>query len=275
LWLISRSPEQDQQTLAALRPVFGWTAAPGLLSVLVLVLFLKERPRERPAQPHQTVPPAGEVAPPVGLDGTSTRSRPHSAALGAPFWRFTAVATLFALGNSSDAFLFLRTMSVDFWLEGLPLVYFGYNVVYALLATPAGALSDHRLGRVPVLVAGYGAFALVYLGWAAAEAPWHVYLLFMVYGVYAAATEGVAKALVVDLVPRAQRGTALGWFNGLTGFAALPANLLAGWIWSAHGPSATFEVSAILAFAATVLLALSEPGLRTRASSVAQATSLS
>src|SRR5205807_7276305 len=130
----------------------------------------------------------------AALAGTVVASRRRQLALlGTPFWRFTAIATLFALGNSSDAFLFLRTINVDFWLEGVPLVYFGYNVVYALLATPLGALSD-RLGRVPVLVAGYGAFALVYLGCGVAETHWHVYVLFLLYGVYAAATEGVAKA---------------------------------------------------------------------------------
>jgi MFS family permease len=81
LWLISRSPEQDQQTLSALRPVFGWTAAPGLLSVLVLVLFLKERPRERVA-PQLPVAPRGDVPRAVDLDGTTGPRRQHRAALG-------------------------------------------------------------------------------------------------------------------------------------------------------------------------------------------------
>jgi len=195
---------------------------------------------------------AGTVTLPGGRQVLSSLS-----SLGAPFWRFTGISTLFALGNSSDAFLFLRTINVDYWLEGVPLAYFGYNVVFALLATPLGALSD-RLGRVPVLVAGYGAFSLVYLGWAAASDPWHAYALFLVYGIYAAATDGVAKALVVDLVPKAQRGSALGWFNGLTGFAALPANVLAGWLWVRYGPSATFLAGALSALAATILLAAHE-----------------
>jgi len=175
--------------------------------------------------------------------------------LGGPFWVFTGLATLFALGNSSDAFLFLRTISLDSWLEGVPLAFFGYNLVYALLATPLGVLSDHH-GRMPVLLAGYVAFALVYAGWAMANSGWQTWVLFGVYGVYAAGTDGVARALVVDLVPNARRGTALGAFNGLTGFAALPANLLAGWAWSVYGPGSTVALGAGLAgLAALGLLA--------------------
>jgi len=123
-----------------------------------------------------------------------------------------------------------------------------------------GALSD-RWGRVPVLLAGYAAFALVYAGWALANQGWHTWALFLLYGVYAAATEGVGKALVVDLVPHAERGRALGWFNGLTGFAALPANLLAGLAWERFGPGSTFALGAALAGIALAALLAPPPRL--------------
>lgn len=219
------------------RQLFALTAIPGALAVLVLLIFLREQ-RRRPA------PATGERA-----------ARAPLAALGRPFWLFTGIATLFALGNPSDAFFFLRAISLQSWLEGLPLVYFGYNVVYAALATPFGMVSD-RVGRLPLLLAAYLAFALVYLGWSQASQGWQIYVLFLLYGVYAAAGEGVARALVVDLVPGARRGQALGWFNGLTGLATLPANLLAGWIWSRYGPGSTFLLSALVATAAAVLLLL-------------------
>ena len=86
-------------------------------------------------------------------------------------------------------------------MEAVPLIYFLYNLVYAALATPLGVLSD-RWGRLPVLVPGYGAFGLVYAGWAVANQSWHALALFLVYGIYAAATEGVAKAHVTDMVPK-------------------------------------------------------------------------
>jgi MFS family permease len=181
-------------------------------------------------------------------------------ALGTRFWLFTAIATLFSLGNSSDAFIFLRTQGLERTLEAVPLIYFGYNIVYAILATPLGALSD-RLGRLPVLIAGYGTFGAVYLGFAAANQPWQPVVLFLVYGVYAAATEGVAKAFVTDLIPQAVRGTALGWYNGMTGFAALPANLIGGWLWSVLGPGAPFGWGAWLGFCAAGLLLAWAPWL--------------
>ena len=130
-----------------------------------------------------------------------------------------------------------------------------------LFRSPLGTLSD-RWGRAPVLVAGFTAFGLVYAGWAAATQGWQAWALFVVYGVYAAATEGVAKALVVDLAPSAARGAALGWFNGLVGFAALPANVLGGWLWSSYGPSATFAVRAALGFTAAALLVAGSRWLR-------------
>lgn len=222
------------------RQIFAVTAIPGALAVLVLLAFLRERRRQRAEH-------AAPVAPGVPVAAVPL------AALGRPFWLFTGIATLFALGNPSDAFFFLRAISLESWLEGLPLVYFGYNMVYAALATPFGMVSD-RIGRLPLLLAAYLAFALVYLGWSLAGSGWQIYPLFLLYGVYAAAGEGVARALVVDLAPGARRGQALGWFNGLTGLATLPANLLAGWIWSLYGPGSTFLLSAVVASVAACLL---------------------
>jgi predicted MFS family arabinose efflux permease len=182
-------------------------------------------------------------------------------ALGFRFWLFTATATCFALGNSSDAFLFLRSEGLEASLIAVPLLYFAFNLVYALLATPLGSLSDRR-GRLPVLAAGYAAFTLVYLGWTRASVGWQGWALFLLYGVYYAATEGVARAFVTDLVPRDQRGAALGWFNGLIGIAALPANIVGAWLWAQWGPSATFGMGAWLGAVALGLLVAWWPWLR-------------
>ncbi len=248
--ILARNGQTLQDLLpdpAILRQVFAWSAPAGAAAVLVLLLFLRPGSATPPATPAPARDP--------GSPGVAAR------ALGAPFWRFAAIATLFALGNSSDAFLFLRTIGLESWLEAVPLIYCGYNLVYAALATPLGALSD-RWGRTPVLLAGYAAFALVYAGWAVANQGWHTWVLFLLYGVYAAATDGVGKALVVDLVPRPARSRALGWFNGLTGFAALPANLLAGLAWDNFGPGSTFALGAALAGAAFLALLLCQGALR-------------
>jgi MFS family permease len=243
------------------RAVFAWTAIPGALSVLVILLFLREKTKDTLRQG----PGTRDQGSGVEDQGSEIEIRnPQSAIrvpLGPRFWMFTAIATLFALGNSSDAFVFLRANSLGESLVGVALIYAAYNIVYALLATPLGALSD-RWGRLPVLISGYVAFGLVYAGWALATQSWNAWVLFIVYGIYTAATEGVARAFVTDLVPVAARGAALGWFNGLTGLAALPANLIGGWLWASFTPSTTFWWGAFMSALAVALMIAWLPWLR-------------
>jgi MFS family permease len=242
-------------TVGDLRAVFAWTAVPGVLAVIVMVLFLRERKR-----PATAMADGVPIAEPVSTKAT-TRVSVRAAELGTRFWLFTAISTIFALGNSSDAFIFLRSAGIEQSIFLVPLMYFSYNFIYALLATPLGALSD-RLGRLPVLMSGYAAFALVYVGWSLATQTWNAWALFLLYGIYAAATEGVAKAFVTDLVPKEARGSALGWFNGMTGLAALPANVIGGWLWSVAGPAATFTFGAWAAGVAMALTIVWLPWLR-------------
>jgi len=238
-------------TVKDLRAVFAWTIVPGVLAVIILLLFVRGQSKvQGPPQEASLVP-----------DVQPGRSLPGIAGLGVRFWMFTGIATLFALGNSADDFLFLRTAGLEQSLFVVPLIYFGYNVVYAALATPLGALSD-RWGRLPVLISGYAAFALVYAGWAVATQAWNTWLLFLIYGIYAAATEGIARAFVIDLVPHSLRGSALGWFGGVTGLAALPSNVLAGWLWVAGGSSATFWFGAFMAALSLALMVAWLPWLR-------------
>ncbi|HEX9067251.1 MAG TPA: MFS transporter, partial [Ktedonobacterales bacterium] len=238
-----------------LRAVFGWTIVPGVLSIVFALLFLRDSAR-RQAGVVGSAPPAETPVP------TSAGPRPRAwQGIGARFWLFMVISVVFALGNSSDAFLFLRTEGLEASLLAVPMVYFGFNLVYALLATPLGAISD-RIGRLPMLAIGFGTFTLVYAGWTHATATWHVWALFLLYGAYYAATEGVAKAFVSDLVPQARRGTALGWLGALTGFAALPANVLAAALWSNLGPGVTFGLGALLGAIALGLLIAWWPWLR-------------
>jgi len=135
----------------------------------------------------------------------------------------------------------------------VPLYYTGFNVVYALFATPLGALSD-RIGRLPLLGLSLVVFGLTYAGWGLATRPWQLLVLFLFYGLYYAATEGVARAFVADLIPAGRRGAALGWFTALTGIATLPANLAAAYLWNTSGPTAPFIYGAIMALLAALLL---------------------
>jgi MFS family permease len=258
-------------TSGDIQAVFAWTGVPGALAVLVVLLFLREKrrpPRSREASAGEAAsgPAAAEAAQPA-----EARPQVRASQLGMRFWMFTAISTVFAVGNSSDAFIFLRTADLDSSIIVVPLLYFAYNMVYALLATPLGVLSD-RLGRIPVLLMGYGAFAFVYLGWAVATQLWQTWTLFLIYGIYAAATEGVAKAFVADMIPRPARGTAMGWFNGLTGFSALPANVLGGWLWSVAGAPATFVFGAWMSLFALLLMVAWLPWLKKREAPSTQAS---
>lgn len=254
-----------------LRAVFAWTLVPGLLAVLCAIVFLRDpalrgRPKATPAAFGASKPAAttdAMVTPAMATPLGDAAAAPERAwqGLGSRFWLFLVIATIFALGNSSDAFLFLRTEGLDASLLAVPMVYFGFNVIYALLATPLGSLSD-RFGRLPVLAAGYATFTVVYFGWTRATAPWQVWELFLLYGVYYAATEGVARAFVTDLVPKTRRATALGWFGAATGLAALPANVLAAALWSRLGPGVTFGLGAWLGAIAFGMLIAWWPWLR-------------
>lgn len=242
-------------TSGDLRAVFLWTAVPGVLSVLAIVL-LREKPEAKPAAAPVPSPPA-----PSEAEKSKSKKSVRASELGTRFWMFTAISTIFAFGNSSDAFIFLRTAELESVVLLVPLIYFFYNLVYAVLATPLGALSD-RWGRIPVLMTGFAAFTLVYIGWAYATQGWEAWVLFVLYGVYAAANEGVAKAFVTDLVPREVRGTALGWFNGMIGFAALPANVIGGWLWGVAGSPSTFMFGAWMSGIALALTIAWLPWLR-------------
>jgi MFS family permease len=183
----------------------------------------------------------------------------RSAALGRQFGSFVVVVVLFSLGNSSDAFLILRAQDVGLSVGGVLGMMMTFNVVYALVSTPAGALSD-RLGRRRILLAGWLLYSVVYAGFAVLGAGWQAWAWMAVYGVHYGLTEGVARAFVADLVPEESRGTAYGIYHAAVGMAALPASLIAGVLWqgafswNGFGPSAPFVFGASLALAASVLL---------------------
>lgn len=206
---------------------------PAVLAVLILIFFVREVKKQQP---------------------TPTATDPKSkATLPLKFKIYLAIMVLFTLGNSSDAFLILRAQNLGLSTLYILLLLVLFNLVYAVVATPAGTLSD-RLGRRGVIAAGWLVYALVYLGFALAQAPLHVYILFAFYGIYYGITEGVGRALVADMVPAERRGTAYGLYHGAVGLSALPASLIAGWLWQAVNPAAPFYFGAALAGLAAILL---------------------
>src|SRR5436190_494285 len=214
-----------------------WVAVvPGFLT-LVLLRAVREAPRQ---ERKDAMARAAEPGP-----------LPHA------FWMALGIWVVFSLGNSSDVFLLLRAKDLGLGATLVVLAYSAYNLVYASLSWPLGALSDR--GRERILAAGLVVFALVYLGFAIAPGSWAVWPLFALYGVYIAATDGVARAWVADRVPGRAIGTAYGVFSAATGAALLAASIAAGLLWSHVSPAAPFVVGAAAAALAFLLLVLSSP----------------
>ena len=232
-----------QSKTVDLRTVFLLAAIPGLLSVVVLTLGVREAPR-----PVRATPGAATSAPALTRVG-----------LGGRFWVFLAAVFLFTLGNSTDAFLILRANQLGVPVALVPILWAGLHVVKSASSVPGGALSD-RVGRKPLILAGWTLYALVYFAFGQATASWHAWVLFLTYGLFFGLTEGTERAMVADLVGRERRGTAYGWFNLAIGIGALPASLLFGLVWDRFGPAWAFQVGAAFAFvAAMVLLAVALP----------------
>jgi MFS family permease len=223
---------------APIRTVFWLAAIPGVLSFIVLVVFVRDIERVH-------VSPGG-AGPDLSLP------------LGARFWRVLGVIFLFTLGNSTDAFLLLRANQLGVAVALAPILWAALHVVKSLSSTPGGALSD-RIGRRPTLIMGWTLYALVYLGFARATAAWHAWALFAVYGVFFGLTEGAERALMADLVIPERRGTAFGWYNLAIGLGALPASLLFGWVWDRAGAPTAFLMGAALALAAAAGMLLAVP----------------
>lgn len=169
------------------------------------------------------------------------------------FKYFLFVLVLFTMGNSSDAFILLRGQERGLSMLQVMGMSLTFNAVYTVFAGPLGALSD-RIGRRTLILGGWIAYGLVYLGFAFSRTGWQVWTLYALYGFYYAATEGTAKALVADLVPESQRGTAYGLFNAAIGITALPASLIAGLLWQGAGSWTGFGASAPFLFGSVMAL---------------------
>ena len=216
-----------------LRLIFLVAFIPAAIGVLILVALLKE----------------------TGIKNSDKSSALYLSDIerfGPDFNRFLLVSLVFAIGNSSDAFLIIRSKGLGLSMVSVILAYVLYNITYSLFSMPSGIISD-RAPRKFVMSAGYMIFAAVYLGFGIVKSPTMVWVLFPVYGVYIAMTDGVGKALVTDMVDPTRVGTALGLYNFLIGIASFLASLIAGVLWSRFGAGAPFVYGAAMAACSSVL----------------------
>jgi len=225
----------------ALRTVFWLAAVPGLIAMLVLIVVVRDVPH-RDAGDKMSESSIGAIG-----GGLTKR-----------FWGYLVVVLLFTLGNSTDAFLLLRANQLGVPVAMAPILWALLNLVKSATGTYGGQLSD-TLGRKPLIVGGWLLYSAVYFAFGWAAAAWQAWALFAVYGIFYGMTEGTEKALVADIVPRARRGSAFGWYNLAIGLGALPASLLFGAIWDRVGAPTAFVFGATLALIAALLMAFVAP----------------
>ena len=192
------------------------------------------------------------------------KKEPRSIKSREPFWKnirkvdgqlrlYLVVVFLFTLGNSSNAFIILKANAVGFNEISAILLYFIYNITASILSVPFGKLSD-RIGRKKLLVPGYLAFSLCYLGFAFASNQWVMVVVFVIYGAYTAMISGAERAFVAEISPPELKGTMLGLHSTVAGIALLPASIIAGFLWDVFGSAVPFVFGAALSLVAALIL---------------------
>lgn len=215
------------------RKVFKLSAIPAILGVLAIVIFVNEVKKCKETLPQ------------------NFRWKDFSL----KYYLFLGIAFMFALGNSTDALLLVKANDIGIQALFIPLVYLVFNSVSVIFAVPAGMLSD-KYGRERIIIFGYLLYAFIYFGFGLTTDKLAVVGLFALYGLYSAATDGIQKALVSDLIPQNKRGTGLGIYNSLIGVTLLPASVIAGILYDKIDNKAPFFFGSATALTAALLMLL-------------------
>ena len=218
-----------------LRFIFLLAFIPACLAILTLVFFLKETVQARIETENKITFNLKQFSP--------------------NFKKFLFASSIFAIGNSSDAFLIVRSKDLGLSMTFVILAYVLYNLSRSVLSTPFGILSD-KMPRKIVMIIGYMIFALAYADFGLVKNASLVWLLFPVYGFYIAMTDGVSKAFVTDMVTKEHVGTAIGLYYFVTGIFTFFASFIAGLLWSNIGVAAPFLYGAIMAVVSSISLAV-------------------
>jgi len=215
------------------RLIFLLATIPAALSVLVILLFVKDVDKSTPR--------------------CNGRMWQDSKRLGKRFWMLTIIVLIFFAGEISYAFFVLQSQALGMSTVTTILLYVLFNIVFVLVSLPSGILSD-RFGRKPVLALSFLLFAATCLVMASADGLIMLIIGFALYGVYKGSSEGVFKAFVIDVVPKDLRGTALGAYHTAVGLVMLPGGLIAGLLWDSVGAWGTFAYGIAMSVGALALL---------------------
>ena len=216
------------------RNVFLIAFIPGIIAVLVIFLIREDPPAEQPAGMQSSLK-------------ISLSLLPQNLRL------FVVASALFAFGHYGYAFLLLKVLSTGASDSTALLFYVLFYGVYTFFTIPAGIVSD-RVGRKPVIMAGYVIFGLLSAGLVVVTGLAILPVFFAAYGIFFAFIDGAQRAFIVDMAPPALKATALGTFHTAIGLVALPGGYIAGMLWDLYAPSYTFLFGAILAVLALGLM---------------------
>jgi len=227
-----------------MRVIFYLALVPALLGFVVMLLVRERPPATRPSPSQKVV--------------VHPRNFPNL------YWKYLGAVAIFSVGNSSNAFLILRTEEVSASLLATTLIYAGFNFVAAVVSYPLASLSDNW-GRKAILLASCGVFLTVYVGFSFVEGFAGLISLFLLYGVYQGSFRSVGRAFATDLAPETLRASAIGWFSTVVGLCQLIASLAAGVLWDYAGHASPFILGTASATAGIVAIAVllpwkSQPG---------------
>jgi MFS family permease len=222
--------------LISYRKIFLLSAIPGAIALIIIIFFVHEAVKLKIEQP-------------------AVKTKKSIFSLSGDFYLLLLAMTIFSLGNSTDAFLLLRAQNLGLSSVSIPEVYATFYFFYAVLSYPIGILSD-KIGKKIIIIAGWCFYALTYFGFAAATKAWEVWPLFILYGIFYAATEGSGRALTADVVKPEHHGLAFGLYNTAIAIAALPASFFAGWLWDKYSPAAAFNFGALMSVLAIIIFAI-------------------
>ena len=213
------------------RKVFLYATIPAILGVFSILFFITEAKKSKKNLPGKIV-----------LGDFSKK-----------FYLFLFIAFIFTLGNSTDALLLVKAKDTGFSDADIVLLFLIFNSVSVLLAVPLGTLSD-KIGREKLIIAGYLLYAVIYFAFGRTSLKSVIAILFALYGIYSAATDGIQKALVSDLIDKDKRGTGLGLYNAIIGVTLLPASLIGGILYDKVNNRAPFYFGALMALISSIML---------------------
>jgi MFS family permease len=212
-----------------LRLVFYLAMIPGLIGVLLLIFLVKEKQNSQEKK--------------VGKVNFSWKGLDPKVKF------FVLVSFIFALGNSSDAFLILRAKNLGLTTQLAVFAYVLYSLSQTILSVPIGSLSD-KIGHRKMFVFGLLVFSLVYLAIGVINNSVFLWFLFPLYGIYVAATDGVSKAYLGEFIKEEEAGSVYGLYQMVIALATFFASWLGGLLWAKVAPSATFYFGATMSFLA-------------------------